>query len=228
MKNNGPFSRGFRRLRALICIMGTIHKPSIYVAFFKPLIDFVVALLVFTALSPVFIVVVILLAIANGGKPFFFQRRPGKNEKIFKVIKFKTMNDRRDKGGHLLPDAQRLTAIGSFIRRTSLDEIPQMLNVLRGDMSLIGPRPLLIEYLPLYSDVQKRRHDVKPGITGWAQVNGRNTISWAQKFEYDVWYVDHVSFALDFRIFWRTIRNVVRSEGISSATSATMEKFTGA
>jgi undecaprenyl phosphate N,N'-diacetylbacillosamine 1-phosphate transferase len=203
-------------------------KPSsIYVSFFKPLIDFLVALLVFTALSPVFIVVVVLLAIANNGKPFFFQWRPGKNEKIFKVIKFKTMNDRKDKNGELLPDAQRLTAVGSFIRRTSLDEIPQMLNVLKGDMSLIGPRPLLIEYLPLYNEEQKHRHDVKPGITGWAQVNGRNTISWKQKFEYDVWYLNHIGFALDFRIFWLTVRNVVKSEGISSATSATMEKFTG-
>ena len=137
------------------------------------------------------------------------------------------MNDRKDKNGELLPDADRLTSVGSFIRRTSLDELPQMLNVIKGDMSLIGPRPLLIEYLPRYSDVQRHRHDVRPGITGWAQVNGRNTISWQQKFDYDVWYVNNISFALDFKIFFLTIRNVVKSEGISSDTSATMEKFMG-
>ncbi len=200
---------------------------SIYVYFFKRVIDLLVALIIFTVLSPVFLIVVVLLAIANSGKPFFFQTRPGKNEKLFKVIKFKTMNDRKDKSGALLPDADRLTAIGSFIRRTSLDELPQMLNVITGDMSLIGPRPLLVEYLPHYSEVQRHRHDVRPGITGWAQVNGRNTISWQQKFEYDVWYVNNISFALDFKIFFLTVRNVVKSEGISSDTSATMEKFTG-
>lgn len=202
-------------------------SSSIYVSFFKRVIDLLVALIIFSVLSPVFIVVVILLAFANSGKPFFFQRRPGKNEKIFKVIKFKTMNDRRDKYGELLPDAERLTAIGSFIRKTSLDELPQLLNVIKGDMSLIGPRPLLIEYLPLYNETQHKRHNVLPGITGWAQVNGRNAISWAQKFDYDVWYVNNISFALDFKIFFLTIRNIVKSEGISSETSATMEKFTG-
>ena len=202
-------------------------RSSIYVSFFKPLMDFVVALIIFVVLSPVFIVVVILLAIANSGKPFFFQRRPGKHGKIFKVIKFKTMNDRKDKKGELLPDADRLTAIGSFVRKTSLDEIPQMLNVLKGDMSLIGPRPLLEEYLPLYNETQMTRHDVRPGITGWAQVNGRNAISWQEKFGYDVWYVNNISFALDFKIFFLTIRNILRSEGISSGTSATMEKFRG-
>ncbi len=203
------------------------NSSSIYVKFFNPLIDFVVALIIFSALSPVFMVIVILLAIANSGKPFFTQPRPGRKGKIFRVIKFKTMNDRKDKNGNLLPDAQRLTAIGSFIRRSSLDEIPQMLNVLTGNMSLIGPRPLLVEYLPLYDDIQITRHDVKPGITGWAQVNGRNALSWKQKFEYDVWYVNNVSFALDFRIFWLTVRKVLKSEGISSETSATMEKFMG-
>ena len=203
------------------------RSSSIYVRFVKPIIDFLVALIIFSVLSPVFIVVVILLAFANSGKPFFFQLRPGRKVKKFKVIKFKTMNDRKDKTGRLLPDAERLTAIGSFIRRTSLDEIPQMLNVMKGDMSLIGPRPLLVEYLPLYSPTQMKRHDVRPGITGWAQVNGRNTISWQQKFDYDVWYVNNVSFALDFRIFFLTVRNIVKSEGISSDTSATMEKFTG-
>ena len=203
-------------------------KPtSIYISFFKPLVDFLVALVIFSVLSPVFLIVVILLAVANGGKPFFFQRRPGKDGKIFKVIKFKTMNDRRDKDGELLPDDARLTPVGSFVRRTSLDELPQMINVLKGDMSLIGPRPLLEEYLPLYSAEQMKRHDVRPGITGWAQVNGRNAISWEQKFAYDVWYVNNISFALDFKIFFLTIRNIVKSEGISSGTSVTMEKFRG-
>lgn len=203
------------------------RATSAYVRFVKPLIDFVVALIIFTVLFPVFIIVVILLAIANSGKPFFFQNRPGRNGEIFKVIKFKTMNDRKDKNGELLPDAERLTGIGKFVRKTSLDEIPQMLNVLKGDMSLIGPRPLLVEYLPLYDEVQRHRHDVRPGITGWAQVNGRNAIGWKQKFEYDVWYVNNVSFALDFKIFFLTVRNIVKSEGISSDTSVSMEKFTG-
>lgn len=198
-----------------------------YKHFFKQVIDVVVALTAFVILFPVFLVVVIMLSIANSGKPFFTQRRPGKNGKIFRVIKFKTMNDKKDSSGNLLPDAVRLTPIGKFVRKTSLDEIPQLLNVIKGDMSLIGPRPLLEEYLPLYSTVQARRHDVKPGITGWAQVNGRNAISWKQKFEYDVWYVDNISFPLDLRIVVLTIRNVLKSEGISSATSATMEKFTG-
>ena len=203
------------------------NSSSIYTGFFKRAIDLLVALIIFSVLSPVFIVVVILLAFANSGKPFFFQKRPGKHERLFKVIKFKTMNDRKDKNGELLPDAERLTAIGSFIRRTSLDELPQLLNVIKGDMSLIGPRPLLLEYLPLYNDIQRTRHNVLPGITGWAQVNGRNAISWKQKFEYDVWYVNNISFALDFKIFFLTIRNIVKSEGINSETSATMEKFTG-
>lgn len=202
-------------------------SPKIYTGFFKPLADFVVALTVFVILSPVFVIVVCWLTIANSGKPFFFQRRPGKNEKIFKVIKFKTMNDRKDKQGNLLPDADRLTPIGKFVRKTSLDEVPQLLNVIKGDMSIVGPRPLLEEYLPLYNPTQKLRHTVKPGITGWAQVNGRNAISWKQKFEYDVWYVNNIGFLLDFRILLLTVRNVVKSEGISSGTSVTMEKFTG-
>ena len=199
----------------------------IYVHFVKALADRLVALAVFLLFSPVFIIVTILLAVANAGQPFFFQRRPGKGEKIFKVIKFKTMNDRKDKNGELLSDAVRLTPVGNFIRKTSLDELPQMLNVIKGDMSIVGPRPLLVEYLPRYNETQKHRHDVKPGITGWAQVNGRNTISWKQKFEYDVWYVQHISFLLDFKILLMTVRNVIKSEGISSGTSVTMEKFTG-
>ncbi len=200
---------------------------SIYASVFKPLIDFVVAMIIFVVLSPVFFVVMVLLAVANSGKSFFFQRRPGKDGKIFMVIKFKTMNDRKDKNGELLPDAERLTGVGKFVRKTSLDELPQMLNVLKGDMSLIGPRPLLEEYLPLYNEAQMKRHNVRPGITGWAQVNGRNAISWGQRFEYDVWYVNNISFALDFKIFFLTVRNIVKSEGISSETSATMEKFKG-
>lgn len=199
----------------------------VYINVIKPLCDFMVALIVFVVLSPVFLIVTILLAIANSGKPFFFQPRPGKDEQIFTVIKFKTMNDRKDKNGQLLPDAVRLTSLGKFIRKTSLDEIPQLLNVIKGDMSIVGPRPLLIHYLPLYNETQRSRHSIKPGITGWAQVNGRNAISWKQKFEYDVWYVNNISFALDIKILLLTVRNVLRSEGISSETSATMEQFTG-
>lgn len=204
------------------------NSPSrIYTAIIKPTADFTVALVVFTALLPVFIIATLLLCIANSGKPFFLQARPGKHGRIFKVIKFKTMNDRRDAVGQLLPDAIRLTPIGRFIRKTSIDEVPQLLNVIKGDMSIVGPRPLLVEYLPLYNNTHKTRHNVKPGITGWAQVNGRNTISWKQKFDYDVWYVNNISFALDFKILLLTVRNVLKSEGINSATSATMEKFTG-
>lgn len=155
------------------------------------------------------------------------QKRPGKNGKIFKIIKFKSMTDERDNEGNLLPDTIRLTKIGKFIRSTSIDELPQLINVLKGDMSLIGPRPLLVEYLSLYNEGQSRRHDVRPGITGWAQVNGRNAISWQQKFEYDVWYVDHVSFKLDLRILLLTMRKVFQRDGISSRTSDTMDVFTG-
>lgn len=198
-----------------------------YKNFFKQVIDVTISLLVFILLLPVFLIVTILLAIANNGKPFFFQPRPGKNERIFKVIKFKTMNDRKDAHGELLPDAERLTAVGKFVRKTSLDEIPQLINVIKGDMSLVGPRPLLVDYLPLYNAEQKRRHNVRPGITGWAQVNGRNAISWEKKFQYDVWYVDNISLLLDIRICWMTVQKVIKTEGISSATSATMERFTG-
>ncbi len=204
-----------------------LMHDSFYVKFLKPFLDVFVASVAFIVLLPVFLTVVVLLAMANSGKPFFFQLRPGRDEKIFRVIKFKTMNDRRDANGVLLPDDKRLTPIGKFVRKTSLDEIPQLLNVIKGDMSIVGPRPLLVEYLPLYNDRQKHRHDVKPGITGWAQVNGRNAISWEQKFEFDLWYVSHIGFLLDLRILLLTIKNVIRSDGISSATSATMEKFTG-
>lgn len=198
-----------------------------YKIIFKSTLDFLLALIGFLLLLPIFLIVMICLTLANQGKPFFFQVRPGKNAKLFKIIKFKTMNDRNDSNGNLLPDDVRLTKIGNFVRKTSLDEIPQLLNVLKGDMSLIGPRPLLPEYLPLYSAEQNKRHLVRPGITGWAQVNGRNAISWEQKFKLDFWYVENVSFLLDLKILWLTLKKVLVKEGISSATSATMEKFTG-
>jgi len=177
-------------------------------------------------LFPVFLMVSLLLIIANGGSPFFVQPRPGKNSRIFKIIKFKTMNDKKDIQGNLLPDAERLTTIGKFIRKTSLDEIPQLINVLKGEMSLIGPRPLLVEYLDIYTDFQNRRHEAKPGITGWTQVNGRNSISWNEKFILDVWYVDNMSFLLDLKILWLTAYKVLKREGINQANQATMEKFT--
>lgn len=194
---------------------------------FKPLVDITTALLALVILSPVMAVLILLLSIANSGKPFFLQPRPGKNGRVFRVIKFKTMNDRKDAEGRLLPDEIRLTPVGKFVRKTSLDEIPQLINVLKGDMSLIGPRPLLVDYLPLYSATQLRRHEVRPGITGWAQVNGRNAISWEQKFEYDVWYVDNISLALDIKIAWMTVQKVIKSEGINAAGAATMERFMG-
>lgn len=198
-----------------------------YKSFFKRTIDLVASAIGLLILSPVFVFVTIGLFFANSGKPFFFQTRPGKNAKLFKIIKFKTMTDKRDEHGNLLPDSERLTPIGSFVRKTSLDEIPQLLNVLMGDMSLIGPRPLLTQYLPLYNDLQKRRHETRPGITGWAQVNGRNAISWEQKFEFDVWYVNNVSFLLDVKILFMTVKKVFISEGISAVGEATMEVFKG-
>ena len=189
--------------------------------------DRIIAFLGLVLASPVFLVIFLLLFAANRGEVFFVQARPGRNGKVFRIIKFRTMNNRRDASGRLLPDAERLTAVGKLVRKTSLDEIPQLINVLLGDMSLIGPRPLLIEYLPLYTPEQARRHDVRPGITGWAQVNGRNAIDWETKFRLDVWYVDHLSFLLDVKILWLTLLKVLKSEGISSGNSATMEAFTG-
>lgn len=193
----------------------------------KILLDFLVALVAFLCLLPVFFLLVILLGIANNGKPFFFQKRPGKNERLFTIIKFKTMNDRTDKNGVLLADRERLTAVGKFVRATSLDEIPQLLNVLWGDMSLVGPRPLLPEYLPLYNDFQKQRHLVKPGITGYAQVKGRNAISWEEKLRLDVLYVERISFLLDVKIILETIKKVVAREGIQAANEATTTHFKG-
>ena len=194
---------------------------------FKRILDFICSLIGFIILLPIFLFLTIFLTIANNGKPFFFQQRPGKNNKIFEVVKFRTMNDKKDAQGNLLSDKDRLTSLGRFIRKTSLDEIPQLINVIKGDMSLVGPRPLLLEYLRLYNEKQIRRHEVRPGITGWAQINGRNAISWKDKFELDVWYVDNISISLDIRILLLTILKVFKSEGISSDTSLTMEKFEG-
>lgn len=193
----------------------------------KSITDFCISLLLLIVASPILILITLLLFFSNKGKPFFFQLRPGKNDKIFKIIKFKTMNDKKESEGNLLSDAKRLTKVGAFVRKTSLDEIPQLINVIKGDMSLIGPRPLLPEYIPLYNDFQKRRHEVKPGITGWAQVNGRNLISWQQKFEYDIWYVENISFLLDCKIVFLTIKKVFKREGISAENSISAEAFKG-
>lgn len=199
-----------------------------YKHFFKRFFDFILSLSALLIASPILLVVTIWLHFANkGAGAFFFQERPGKNGKIFKVIKYKTMTDERDASGKLLPDAERLTKVGKFVRSTSIDELPQLINVLKGDMALIGPRPLLVQYLPLYSKEQARRHEVRPGITGWAQVNGRNTLSWTEKFKHDVWYVDHYSFLLDLKIIFLTIKKVLIREGISQEGEATMEFFTG-
>ena len=199
-----------------------------YKYFFKRLIDFIIVFCVLVVIWPILLIITLWLHFANkGAGAFFTQERPGKGGKIFKVIKFKTMTDERDVDGNLLPDADRLTNVGRFVRSTSIDELPQLINVLKGDMALIGPRPLLVQYLPLYSKEQARRHDVRPGITGWAQVNGRNAISWTKKFELDVWYVDHCSFWLDVKIIFLTIKKVFVREGISQEGQATMEFFTG-
>ena len=195
---------------------------------FKRLLDFVIVLCVLLMIWPVLAVIAVWLHFANkGAGAFFTQERPGKDGKLFKVIKFKSMTDERDEDGQLLPDAERLTAVGRFIRSTSLDELPQLLNVLKGDMALIGPRPLLPQYLPLYSKEQARRHEVRPGITGWAQVHGRNAISWTEKFKLDVWYVDHVSLRVDLEVVFLTIKKVLKREGISQEGQATMEMFNG-
>ena len=199
-----------------------------YKNFIKRLIDCTIALIALICLSPILFVVTLWLHFANKGSgAFFTQERPGKDTKIFRVIKFKTMTDERDSDGKLLPDAQRLTKVGRIVRSTSLDELPQLFNVLKGDMALIGPRPLLVKYLPLYTKEQMRRHEVRPGITGWAQVNGRNAITHTKKFEYDVWYVDHLSFVLDMKIIFMTINNVLHRKDISSEGEATAPTFDG-
>lgn len=199
-----------------------------YTCFFKRLFDFVFVLCVLMLIWPALLLITLWLYVANkGAGAFFFQKRPGKDGKIFNVIKFKTMTDERDATGNLLPDSVRLTKIGRFVRSASIDELPQLINVLKGDMALIGPRPLLVQYQPLYTEEQGRRHEVRPGITGWAQVNGRNAISWTKKFELDVWYVDNLSFILDMKIIFLTAKKVLVREGISSETSETMEFFNG-
>lgn len=199
-----------------------------YKHFFKRFLDFWISLMALICISPILLVVTIWLHFANkGAGAFFFQERPGKDGKVFKVIKFKTMTDERDTEGNLLPDEVRLTKVGKFVRSTSIDELPQLINVLKGDMALIGPRPLLVQYLPLYSKVQARRHEVRPGISGWAQCHGRNTISWTEKFKLDVWYVDHCTLWTDIRVIFITIKNVLMRKDINSATAATMEAFNG-
>lgn len=195
--------------------------------YIKQLLDIVTAIIVLLLVLPVFLTLTVLLFFANNGHPFYFQKRPGKNEKVFTICKFKSMNDKKDENGKLLPDGDRITKVGAFVRKTSLDELPQLLNVVRGDMSFVGPRPLMVSYLELYNDFQKKRHQVKPGVTGWAQVNGRNAISWEKKFEYDVWYVETQSFLLDFKILLLTVKKVFKSEDISADNNATMPRFEG-
>ncbi|MBD0376610.1 MAG: sugar transferase [Flavisolibacter sp.] len=198
-----------------------------YVHLFKPLFDFFVALTIFLLLLPLFLILTLVLSIVNGGKAFFLQERGGMHERIFKIIKFKTMSDKRDAHGNLLPDADRLTVFGKFVRRTSLDEIPQLINVLKGDMSLVGPRPFISDYLPLYSAVQRQRFLVRPGITGWAQINGRNAITWTKKLEYDVWYANNISLTLDIRIMIKTISKVFKTSDVNQSTMVTAERFNG-
>lgn len=198
-----------------------------YRLFFKRFIDIILSIILILVTSPLILITALVLFINNRGNPFFIQIRPGMSNELFSIIKFKTMNDRKDSAGQLLSDELRLTTIGKVVRKLSIDELPQLFNVLIGHMSLIGPRPLLVEYLNLYNNTQKRRHEVRPGITGWAQINGRNTISWEEKFQLDVWYVDNLSFKLDFKILILTISKIFRQEGISSSTSVTMEKFGG-
>lgn len=208
--------------------MSIPQKKGFYRDYAKRGLDVVLSFVALVLLSPILLAIYILLRIANGkAGAFFYQERPGKNERIFRIVKFKTMTDRKDANGHLQPDAERLTRIGRLVRSTSIDELPQLWNVLRGDMSLIGPRPLLPQYLPLYNKEQARRHEVRPGITGWAQCHGRNAISWTEKFRFDVWYVDNVSFKTDLQVIWITIQKVLRRADINEAGQATMEAFNG-
>ena len=203
------------------------HRAGFYEKIVKRLLDFLLSLMALCLLSPVLLILTVLGAWKMKGNPFFTQQRPGKGEKIFKLIKFRTMTCETDADGKLLPDEQRLTGYGRFLRSTSLDELPELINILKGDMSIVGPRPLLVKYLPRYNAEQRRRHDVRPGLTGWAQVNGRNAISWEDKFRLDVWYVEHIGFGIDVKTIFLTVKNVLRREGISSDTSATMEEFMG-
>ncbi|MGB4448623.1 MAG: sugar transferase [Cloacibacterium sp.] len=198
-----------------------------YTSYIKPIIDFLIALIVLCIFAPIMIMIILGLMLYNRGTPFFIQSRPGKNEKVFNLLKFKTMRDAYDENGKPLPDKDRITPVGAWVRKLSLDELPQLINVLKGDMSLVGPRPLLVKYLPLYNDEQKRRHDVKPGITGWAQVNGRNAINWNKKFELDIWYVDNISVVLDVKIFYLTIVKVFKREGVNVDQNNTMIPFNG-
>lgn len=198
-----------------------------YKRYIKRFLDFILSLLAIVVLSPIYLVVAILVKTKLGSPVLFTQDRPGKDEKIFKMYKFRTMTDQRDEEGNLLPDDIRLTKFGKLLRSTSLDELPELFNILKGDMSIVGPRPLLVRYLPLYNEHQKHRHDVRPGFTGWAQCNGRNAISWEEKFDLDVYYVNHISFLLDLKIIFKTVKTVLFREGISSETSVTMEEFKG-
>ena len=200
---------------------------GIYAKYLKRILDLAVSFLAIVILSPFIILFSLIGAVLMRGNPFFIQKRPGKNEKIFKLIKFRTMTNRKDRNGNLLPDEQRLTGYGKFLRSTSIDEIPELFNILKGDMSIIGPRPLLVKYLPLYNEYQKHRHDVRPGLTGYAQVHGRNTLSWKRKFDMDIKYVEHITFIGDLKILAETVKKVIKREGISSETSVTMEEFTG-
>ncbi|WP_283680869.1 sugar transferase [Parablautia sp. Marseille-Q6255] len=202
-------------------------KPGFYEKYIKRCLDFFLAFCALVVLSPVLLILTIFGTIAMHGNPFFTQERPGKNERIFKLIKFRTMTNKKDKNGKLLPDEKRLTSYGKFLRKTSLDELPELLNIVKGDMSIIGPRPLLVVYLDRYNEYQKHRHDVRPGLTGYAQANGRNAVTWEEKFEMDVWYVNHITFWGDVKIILQTVKTVLKSEGISSETSATMEEFMG-
>ena len=203
------------------------HIPGIYERYIKRLLDIVLSGMALVLLSPVLLLVAILVRVKLGSPVLFSQERPGKDEKIFRLYKFRSMTDVRDENGHLLPDEARLPQFGRILRSTSLDELPELINIFKGDMSIVGPRPLLVKYLPLYNEFQKHRHDVTPGLTGWAQVNGRNTLSWEKKFELDVWYAEHISFALDVKIVLMTVMKVFRREGISSESAATMEEFLG-
>ena len=198
-----------------------------YKLFFKRFFDFILSLIVIIMLSPVYLIVIVLVRIKLGSPVFFTQKRPGKDEKIFKMYKFRTMTNEVDENGNLLPDDKRLTKFGKLLRSTSLDELPELFNILKGDMSIVGPRPLLVRYLPLYNEYQKHRHDARPGFTGWAQCNGRNSISWEEKFDLDVYYVNHITFLLDVKIIFKTVKTVLCREGISSEASATMEEFRG-